>query len=254
MSGSRLQILNGSFDPLTLDEAVTRCIEHVEAGERGWLCTVNVAILMMMRHDPFLQGFVERAKFVVADGQPLVWAAPMLGGTLPERVAGVELVEVLSARAAARGHSVYLMGATRDIVDGVASHLQATTSGLKLAGIADGYFGPDEASGRARAIADSGANILFVAMGVPRQERFLDEHWDELGVNLAIGVGGSFDVIAGVRSRAPDFVQKAGLEWLYRLAQEPRRLGKRYLTTNSEFLYRLGREIVERNRPFPSGR
>jgi len=103
-------------------------------------------------------------------------------------------------------------------------------------GCADGYFGPDEARAKARAVAASGAELLFVAMGVPRQEYFIEEQWDHLGARVVIGVGGSFDVTAGLRKRAPVFIQRAGLEWAYRVAQEPRRLFKRYFLTNSRFI------------------
>ena len=241
-----LQILNGRFDRVTLDETVERILSLIRADERGWLCTVNVAILMMMRHDPFLQGFVDRARFVVADGQPLVWASPLMGQALPERVTGVDLVHRLSARAAQEGFGVYLLGATAEIVEAMAAKLRADVPGLDIRGVADGYFGADEAAQRARAVRESGAKILFVAMGVPRQEHFIDEHWDGLGVNFAVGVGGSFDVLAGMRARAPELIQKVGMEWAYRLVQEPRRLAKRYLVTNSEFIYHLGRDMITR--------
>jgi N-acetylglucosaminyldiphosphoundecaprenol N-acetyl-beta-D-mannosaminyltransferase len=115
--------------------------------------------------------------------------------------------------------------------------LRTKHPGLDVRGWADGYyFGPNEAMDRARAVAQSGAQLLFVGMGVPRQEDFIAEQWERLGANVVIGVGGSFDVIAGLRKRAPRFVQRLGLEWAYRLAQEPRRLFMRYLVTNSQFL------------------
>ncbi len=244
--GERAQILNASFDRVTLDQTLDRAIAFVREGKRGWLCTVNVAILMMMREDPFLQRFVDRAAFIVADGQPLVWVSPWFGAKLPERVAGVDLVIELSRKAAAEGLGVYLLGAKRDVVEQVAASLREQIPGVVISGVDDGYFGDDAAEARAKAVRDSGAKILFVAMGVPRQERFLDEQWDALGVSLAIGVGGSFDVLAGLRARAPDVVQKVGMEWAFRLAQEPRRLAKRYLVTNSQFIYHVGRALVSR--------
>lgn len=247
-----VQILNGRFDQVTLAESVDLIVDHINAGERGWLCTVNVAILMLMRHDPFLQSFVDRAAFVVADGQPIVWVSPWLGQRLPERVAGVELVTELSARAAQEGFGVYLLGAKREVVELLAEQLGERFPALTISGCADGYFSDDEFPARARAVRESGAKLLFVAMGVPRQERFLDAQWDQLGVNLAIGVGGSFDVLTGLRSRAPVAVQKIGMEWMFRLLQEPRRLAKRYLVTNTQFLYHLGRELLRgggRGRP-----
>jgi N-acetylglucosaminyldiphosphoundecaprenol N-acetyl-beta-D-mannosaminyltransferase len=242
----RARILNGTFDRVTLNETLDQVMAFVREGKRGWLCTVNVAILMMMREDLFLQRFVDDAAFIVADGQPLVWVSPLFGAPLPERVTGVDLVVELSRRAAAEKAGVYLLGANADIVHKVADELKRQAPGLIISGVADGYFGPDEAKARASAVKDSGARILFVAMGVPRQEKFLREHWDELGVNMAIGVGGSFDVIAGLRSRAPELVQKIGMEWAYRLAQEPKRLAKRYFITNSQFVFQVSKALLAR--------
>ncbi len=239
-------LLNGAFDPVTLDQTVERIGQLIRSGERGYLCTVNVAILMMMRQDPRLQRFVDNAAMVVADGQPLIWTSRLLGRHLPERVTGVDLVDRLCALGAREGFGVYLLGASRTVVDTVAARLTERHPGLILSGVDDGYFTPAEANARARAVADSGAKILVVGMGVPRQEIFIEEQWERLGVPFAIGVGGSFDVLAGLRMRAPEIVQRVGLEWLFRLLQEPRRLGKRYLVTNAQFCALISRELVKR--------
>ncbi|MEP6654952.1 MAG: WecB/TagA/CpsF family glycosyltransferase [Myxococcales bacterium] len=242
-------LLNGRFDPVTLDETVELITRRIHAGQRGYLCTVNVAILMMMRKDPRLQRFVDQAAMIVADGQPLIWSSRMLSRPLPERVAGVELVERLCERAAREGFGVYLLGAHQTVVSKLAERLVQKYPGLILSGVADGYFGAEESESRARAVAASGAKILVVAMGVPKQEHFIEEYWDRLNVPFAVGVGGSFDVLAGLRARAPEIVQRVGLEWFFRLAQEPRRLWKRYLTTNAEFMYLIAREILASRTP-----
>ncbi len=243
-----VRLLNVAFDPLTLDQTVDLIGHRLHAAERGYMCTVNVAILMMMRADPRLQRFVENAAIVVADGEPLVWSSRSLGCPLPERVAGIDLVGRVCELAAREGFGVYLLGAKKAVVDKVAARLQERYPGLILSGVEDGYFSDGEAETRARAVAESGARILVTAMGVPRQEYFIEQYWDRLGVTFAIGVGGSFDVLAGLRSRAPGLMQRAGLEWVFRLAQEPRRLWKRYLTTNAQFLYLMSRELLDRSR------
>jgi N-acetylglucosaminyldiphosphoundecaprenol N-acetyl-beta-D-mannosaminyltransferase len=243
-----VRLLNAEFHPLTLEGTVDLVFRRIEAGERGSLCTVNVAILMMMREDPRLQRFVDAAAIVVADGEPLIWSSRAMARALPERVTGVDLVEGLCARAAREGAGVYLLGAERSVVDQVAAGLTQRHHGLVLSGVEDGYFGPEQAAERAQAVADSGAKILVVAMGVPKQEYFLQDHWQRLGVPFAIGVGGSFDVLAGLRVRAPELVQRAGMEWAFRLVQEPRRLWKRYLVTNSQFLYLMSRELIKKPR------
>lgn len=233
----RIRLLNGDFDPLTLEQTVDAIFSQLAAGHRGWLSTVNVSILMMMRADARLQRFVDRSALIVADGQPLVWASRWLcGQALPERVTGVDLVHALCARAAREGRLVYLLGATAAVVEKTASRLREQHAGLRISS-ADGYFTGAESPGRADSIRASGADILFVGMGVPRQEHFIDEQWTRLGVGMAIGVGGSFDVLSGLRKRAPAWVQRCGFEWLFRLVQEPRRLFMRYMVTNSRFIW-----------------
>lgn len=244
---NRVQILNGYFDPVTIEKTldwITRCI-HLDS--RGYICTVNVAILMMMASQPRLQQFVNEAVLIVADGQPLIWVSQLFSRPLPERVAGIDLIYSLAKLAERRRFRLYLLGASQDVIQVAVANLQQQYPQLEICGFNDGYFSGAEALERVRSIRQSGAQILLVGMGVPQQEFFLAEHWSDLGVNLAIGVGGSFDVIAGKKRRAPLWVQDVGLEWLFRLLQEPRRLGKRYLTTNLQFIYYVLREITYRN-------
>ena len=237
---TRLELLNGSFDRLTLPETVDRMFAMVERHEPGWVCTVNVSVLMMMRSDPSLQTFVDAAAVTVADGQPLVWCSGRFGSKLPERVTGIDLIEAAAARAGATGRRLFLLGASTDVVERVADSLRARHPRLEV-GCADGYFGSHEAPEVADRIRAFGTDVLFVGMGVPRQERFIAEQWGRLGPAVAVGVGGSFDVLGGLRRRAPRWVQTIGMEWAFRLAQEPRRLFKRYLTTNTQFLWCLAR-------------
>lgn len=243
----RVRILNGQFDPLTLQQTVDTAFHFLDAGQRGWICTVNVAILMMMRADARLQQFVDRALLVVADGQPLVWCAPWLGGALPERVTGLHLIDAICERAAREGKRVYLLGATKEVVAEAAQRLRTRIVNLHIE-CADGYFGKDQATTRADNVRSSGAEILFVGMGVPRQEHFLEEQWERMGIRIAVGVGGSFDVLAGLRAGAPRWVEKIGMEWLFRLIQEPRRLFMRYLLTNSQFIWLVLRALLKRDR------
>lgn len=237
-------ILNCEFGSVTLGDTVDWARDWIASGRSGYICTVNVAILMMMRSDPNLQRFVDGASLVVADGQPLVWASNLQAERLPERVTGVDLVEELCVLASREAFGVYFLGAKREVIETAVNRLKERNPALRVAGIADGYFGPDEAPERARAVRESGAKLLFVGMGVPRQEEFLESQWDELGVSLAVPVGGSFEVMAGTARRAPVFLQKIGMEWAFRLAQEPRRLWKRYLVTNTQFIFHLLRSAT----------
>lgn len=243
----RVSILNGRFDPLTRAGTVDAVFAAIAAGTRGWLCTVNVSTLMTMREDPALQSFVDRAALVVADGQPLVWTARLFGGRLPERVTGIDLIGALCERARADGRGVFLLGATAEVMAEALARLRGCHPGLRIDG-ADGYFDDAGAAARADAVRASGASLLLVGMGSPRQERFIDGQWERLGVGMAIGVGGSFDVIAGVRIRAHPWIGRLGLEWLVRLAQEPRRLMRRYVVTNTMFCVLIARTLVARLR------
>jgi N-acetylglucosaminyldiphosphoundecaprenol N-acetyl-beta-D-mannosaminyltransferase len=234
----RAQILNATFDPLTLSQTADTAFRMLASRQRGWLATVNVAILMMMRSNKRLQRFVDHAALVVADGQPLVWCSRWLGPCLPERVTGVDLVNVICQRAAAEGKRVFLLGARHATVEKLASMLRARHSNLQIA-FADGYFGRDESEARVALINASRADILFVGMGVPLQEYFLEDYWGRLTCGVALAVGGSFEVLAGQRLRAPRWVQTVGMEWMFRLVQEPRRLFLRYFVTNVQFLWFL---------------
>jgi N-acetylglucosaminyldiphosphoundecaprenol N-acetyl-beta-D-mannosaminyltransferase len=235
---NRVPLLNGQFDPLTLPQTVDEVFRFLDSGKHGWLCTVNVAILMMMRSNPRLQRFVDNAALIVADGQPLVWCSPWLGERIPVRVTSVDLVDAICDRAALLGKRVYLLGATQSVVSTLAQRLRERHKGLQIA-FSDGYFSPQESRARAEMIRSSGADILLVGMGVPRQEIFLEEELEHSGASIGIGVGGSFDVLAGLRKRAPLWVQNLGFEWLYRLVQEPRRLFARYFVTNCQFIWLL---------------
>jgi N-acetylglucosaminyldiphosphoundecaprenol N-acetyl-beta-D-mannosaminyltransferase len=241
----RAVVLNGSFDPLTFDGAVDAIFDALDTGKRGWVCTVNVATLMTMRRSAELQSFVDRALLVVADGQPIVWCARLFGGRLPERVTGIDLIEALCRRSAVEGRRVYLIGSIPPLVARAVSRLRERHPELMIDG-ADGHFPLNESAARAEAIRSRSVSLLFVGMGTPRQERFIEAQWDRLGVGIAMGVGGSLDVLAGARFRARPWMGRAGLEWLVRMAQEPRRLTPRYLVTNTTFCLLIGQALVSR--------
>lgn len=231
----RVRVLDADFDPLDHSGAVGSIAAAMTSTSAGWVATVNVAYLMMLRGSPELKSFVHDARWVIADGQPIVWLSRVLGRALPERVTGIDLIEGLCGAAEAAGLGVYVLGARPDVLERAAERLRQRYTRLRLE-CADGYFPEHEAQTRAREIASSNSALLIVGMGVPRQERFIRAHWDILNVGVAVGVGGSLDVIAGLRRRAPLWMQRSGLEWAFRLIQEPGRLWKRYLVTNSQFV------------------
>ena len=181
----RIAILNGRFDPLTIDEAVGAVFAAINQRERGWLCTVNVATLMTMRGNQRLQEFVDHARWVVADGQPLVWCSRLFGTALPERVAGIDLLDALCRRAAEEKKGVYLLGTTAHLLERTRANLRRRHPGLEVDG-SSGYFDRDQWPARADAIRASGASLLCVGMGTPRQEFFIAEQWDRLGAAVAM--------------------------------------------------------------------
>lgn len=229
-----------------MDQAVARCEEAIASRRYLQHMSVNAAKLVALRDDPELHEMIASCGLITADGQSVVWAARLLGARLPERVAGIDLMTRLLEAADGKGYGVYVLGAKREVLDAALAQMRERFPRLKVAGARDGYYTDEEATEVCEEIRDSGADILFVAMSSPRKEYFLGERGASLGVPLTMGVGGSVDVIAGVTRRAPRALQRAGLEWAYRLAQEPRRLARRYGITNARFAWMVLRALVTR--------
>ena len=202
---------------------------------------VNVAKLVHMQTDKALAESVTSCDIVNIDGMGVVWGARFCGHDVPERVAGVDLFHQLLAMSARNGYPVFLLGATDEIVNKTAQVVKQQNPDLIIAGSHHGYFWDDEAA-VVELIKNSGARLLFVAITSPKKENFINKWRDKLGVDFVMGVGGTFDVVAGKVKRAPLWMQKAGLEWLYRVIQEPGRMWKRYLSTNSKFAWLLLKE------------
>ncbi len=237
-----LQVLGVGIDRLTLQQAVARLEACVESGRPHQVVTVNLDFLRLAQRDRAFQAVLNAAALAVADGAPLVWASRLLGRSLPERVAGVDLVEEAAALAARRGWSLYLLGAAPGVAAAAAAALQQRHAGLQIAGTYSPPFGAlsaDEEAKMVNAIVAAQPAFLFVAFGAPRQDRWIHEHLQTLGVPVCMGVGGTFDIIAGRIPRAPGWMQRAGLEWLYRLRQEPQRLWRRYLLNDLPVFARL---------------
>jgi N-acetylglucosaminyldiphosphoundecaprenol N-acetyl-beta-D-mannosaminyltransferase len=241
------ELLGLSFDTVTMDAAVARCIALCRAPRTSHtVITANASHLCMMRRDPELAQACRAGTLIVADGMSVVWALRASGQAAPERIAGVDLMARLMEAAAEHRLSVYFLGAKPDVVRTLAERSRTRHPRLRIAGFRDGYFGPSEHSEIVEEIRDSGAHMLFVGMPTPFKETWCERHRQRLDVPVIMGVGGSFDVLAGFIKRAPHWVQALGLEWCWRLLMEPRKLWKRYLTTNSEFLWLAGREVVSR--------
>lgn len=234
MSAERGDFLGTPLDLLTYDQTVARLVELIEQRRFVQHVVINAGKVVLMRDDPGLARIVAACELVSADGQSIVWAGRLLGLQVPERVAGIDLMGSLLEVSEARGYPVYFLGATEEVLDRFVHVVSERHPDLVIAGYHDGYFSDDRAL--AERVADSGARVLFVGISSPRKEVVLSEQADRLGPLLAVGVGGSFDVWAGMTSRAPAWMQRSGLEWLYRLLQEPRRMWRRYLVGNTRFI------------------
>lgn len=206
---------------------------------------VNVAKIVGMRSDQGLRDAVTSCDIVSIDGAGIVFGGRLLGYSIPERVAGIDLFHQLLAHSVHSGRSVYFLGAKPEVLEAAVGNIQETYPGLKIAGYHHGYFWDDEA-GVVDIIQESGADLLFVGISSPLKEQFIARWGKKLGVRFAMGVGGTFDIVAGKVRRAPEWMQKLGLEWLYRVIQEPRRMFMRYLTTNSAFVWMLLKELALR--------
>jgi N-acetylglucosaminyldiphosphoundecaprenol N-acetyl-beta-D-mannosaminyltransferase len=246
MSPERVSVLGCPIDPLDMQGTLARCEEIIEQRSYAQHMAVNVAKLVACRDDEVLRQAVENSAIVNADGQGVVWAARLLGTRLPERVAGIDLMDALMGRAAERGWRVFVLGARDEALERAAAVLRERHPGLILAGTRNGYFSAEETPGVCAQIREASTDVLFVAMGTPHKELFLAEHGPSLGVPLVMGVGGAIDVVAGITRRAPRLWQRMGLEWLYRLLQEPRRMFRRYAVTNARFAALLGRALTTR--------
>ena len=237
----RIEVLGCPMDVASMGETVEAIRGEVAAGRFTQHVVVNVAKLVNMRTDAQLKESVQSCDIINIDGMGVVLGARLLGHAVPERVAGVDLFHELLDMSADNGFSVFLLGAKDDVVAAAAAKVQALYPKLEIAGYHHGYFWDDEAA-MVEKIRASGAQLLFVAITSPKKENFINRWRDQLGVNFVMGVGGTFDVVAGKVKRAPVWMQNYGLEWLYRVMQEPGRMWKRYLTTNSQFAWLLARE------------
>jgi N-acetylglucosaminyldiphosphoundecaprenol N-acetyl-beta-D-mannosaminyltransferase len=242
----RATVLGCEIDALDMEQTLYRCEELIQTRGFAQHVAINAAKLVAMRDDADLRAIVAACELVNADGQAIVWASRILGDPLPERVAGVDLMERLFERSAAKGYRVYILGARAEVLEQAVARFRERYPALVLAGYRDGYFSDDESAAVAEEVRSARPDILFVAISSPRKEYWLGRYGRDLGVPFVMGVGGSIDVAAGLTRRAPAALQRLGLEWLFRLLQEPRRLIRRYAETNARFLLLVAHELWRR--------
>jgi N-acetylglucosaminyldiphosphoundecaprenol N-acetyl-beta-D-mannosaminyltransferase len=240
----RINLFSIPVDVLTMQETLD--LVELAIAEKKLIhhTVINAGKVSLMQKDSQLRKSVVEADVINADGMPIVWASRLAGKPLPERVNGTNLMESLIELAHQKGYKIFFFGAKEHIVKKVVERYSHQYSSAIIAGYRNGYFKQEDEKQIARDIRASGANILFVAITSPIKENFLYRHKDILNsLNFVMGVGGSFDVAAGLVKRAPVWMQNAGLEWFFRFLQEPRRMWYRYTVGNIHFIWLTMKEV-----------
>lgn len=220
---STIDILSIPIWNVTMEEARNLAFKCIDEGRAASIATANAEMVMRAQTDRELAHILQHADLVVPDGAGVLWAAEQQGKKFKERVTGVDLACSLLQEAAARQTAVYLFGGAPGIAEQAAANVQQQLGSLNIVGTHSGFFSADEEQGIIEDIRSKGTRILLVALGVPKQEKWISEHLYELGPCVCMGVGGTFDVLAGKSGRAPKWMQDNRLEWLYRLLKEPTR-------------------------------
>ena len=233
--------------PISEVDLVQQVLDRLEAGEGGWIVTLNLDHLWHFESDPAYRALCSQATFRVADGMPLVWTSRLQGTPLPGRLAGSNLISSLSAAAAKHGRSIFLLGGMPGVADAAAAVLRTRHPELRLAGVLDRCDGWDPADIADR-LGAARADIVYVSLGKIVEERLIDRLRERLPAAWFVGVGTSFAFLSGQIRRAPQWMGEAGLEWLYRWAQEPRRLTGRYVRCTPLAIRLLGGAVLRRAR------
>lgn len=242
----KINFIGIPIDALSMSDTIELIDKGIRQNKRINHVVINAGKVVSMQKDKKLYESVVSCDIINADGQSIIWAARFLGKKLPERVAGVDLMQLLVQLAYEKGYKCFFLGAKEEVVKTVVDIYSRKYGSSIISGYRNGYFSKEEEPEIAEQIANSGAQLLFVAITSPRKENFMYEQREVLSsVNFTMGVGGSFDVVAGYTKRAPVWMQNIGLEWFYRFIQEPRRMWRRYLIGNSKFIWTVLKEKVK---------
>ena len=243
-----IAMLGVPFDNVTTEQTVQLIEEMVASKRPHYLATANVDFVVQATHDVELHRILTDADLVLCDGMPLVWASRLLGNALPERVAGSDLVPLLLQVAEQKGYRVFFLGGQEDVAAKAVENIKAKHPALKIAGLLSPPFTPlleMDHDALCKTIRDARTDLLFVSFGCPKQEKWIAMNYRRLGVPVCMGVGATIDFLAGNMKRAPRWMQRCGLEWIFRLLQEPRRLFKRYFTGLLVFGAGMIRQVIK---------
>jgi N-acetylglucosaminyldiphosphoundecaprenol N-acetyl-beta-D-mannosaminyltransferase len=241
----RVNILGCPFDRISLEETEIAIGDAISNGNLLQIVPGNIDMVMKTRRNPSFAQRLRNADLVIADGKPIVWAASLLGNPICGRVSGTDIVWRCAALSAKYGWGIALMGGIGDVAKRAALRMQERYPGASLFAIPTPTpLGDKENEAIVAQIRERKSKIVLAALGAPRQEDWIAAHLGESGALVGIGIGSAFDIISGDKPRAPQWMQDSGLEWFYRMLQEPRRLGKRYLVEDSPFLYHLALALL----------
>lgn len=240
----RIQMMGCNIDNLTMDETLQKIDGFIQSGETHQHVVVNVDKLVKASRNDELRRVINECALVNVDGMPVVWASHLLGKPLKERVTGFDLFEAIMQRSAEKGWRVFLLGANEDVLIETCRVYQRRYPAVQIVGCRNGYWKPEEEAEVVEQIRYARPEILAVAITSPKKEYFLNRYQITMRVPFAMGVGGTFDIVAGRTKRAPLWMQKSGLEWFYRFSQEPRRLFARYFIEDMRFFWLLLKEAV----------
>ena len=235
-------VLGCPITKMGLDDFVSSAERFISSKAPHYIAMMNVAKLVKMRSDKDLAQSILAADLIGADGVPLVWVSRLFGTPLPGRVNGTDLMYRLLERASEKAYRVFFLGATEAVLQRVLEVVRQDYPGVQIAGSQHGYFTPAEEPTIVEKIRSAQPDILLIAFGTPKKELWVQRYLSAMGVPVIHGVGGSFDVMAGVVLRAPLWMQRNGLEWFFRVLQEPGRMWRRYLVTNALFILLVLRE------------
>ena len=249
----RINICGAGVDPCGMAEAVRRIVERAASGGPAvHVVTPNAHHVALLQDLESFRVVYRSAWLSLTDGMSLVWASRLLGTPLPEKVSGIDLFQEVCAAVAGTGLRIFLLGGRPGAAEEAVRVMEARHPGLKLAGThcpPEGFEqDPHESERAISAVRDAAPHILFVALGAPKQELWMYENRERLGVPVSLGVGATFDFVAGMIRRAPRWMQESGLEWVYRATTEPRRLGKRYMVTTPRFIWLFGKQYARRGK------
>lgn len=237
---ARMKFMNTEIDNLTMDETLQAIDQLIRENRNAYVVTPNVDHIVQLETNKELQDVYANASLILTDGKPLLWIAKWYGTPIKEKISGSDLFPLLCERAVQRGYKMFFLGAAEGVAAKAAENLKKRFEGLQVVGTYSPSFGfenkPDEMKKIKQMIQETAPDILIVGLGCPKQEKFMYYHCKELGVPISFGLGASFDFEAGNIKRAPRWMANHGLEWLFRITQDPKRMARRYLIDDRKIL------------------